>query len=77
MRRKILLRVLKEFDENLNMRDYLNTTMIDICKEENVSPNQVFSYFLFFFDVALIIIYGLLCFTIANQKLKMMLLIIR
>ena len=59
------------------MRDDLNTTMIDICKEENISPNQAFSYFLFFFDAALIIIYGLLCFTIANQKLKMMLLIIR
>ena len=77
MRSKILLRVLNVFEENLNMRDDLNTTMIDICKEENISPNQVFSYFLFFFDAALIIIYGLLCFTIANQKLKMMLLIIR
>ena len=77
MRSKILLRVLNVFEENLNMRDDLNTTMIDICKEENISPNQVFSYFLFFFDAALIIIYGLLCFTIAKQKLKMMLLIIR
>lgn len=53
----ILLRVLdKIYQETANMSDYIETCMIDTCKDENVSPNQGFYILLYFLFVANIII---------------------
>ena len=41
---EILLIVLdKVYDEYPNIREFINTTMTDICRKENVSPRQEFS----------------------------------
>ena len=49
---EILLIVLdKVYDEYPNIREFINTTMTDICRKENVSPRQGFS-----------ILFSLLCF---------------
>ena len=56
-----------------NMLEFIDLSRRDICKQENIS--LVFSI-LFSFAVVFIIIYGLLCFAVTNQKLKMILVII-
>lgn len=54
----ILLTVLQEIhDDHPNLHEYLDKSMVDICREENVSPHQVFFSFYVF-----MIIYHLLCF---------------
>ena len=75
---EILLKVPdKVYEEYSNVRDYLSTSMEDICREENVSPYQLFSSFsAFLFPVAFIVIYGWLCCTTPNRKFKKMVLII-
>ena len=75
---QILLKVPdKVYEEYSNVRDYLSTSMEDICREENVSPYQLFSsFFAFLFAVVFIVIYGWLCCTTPNRKFKKMLLII-
>ena len=43
-RNMILLKVLdRAHDDQLNMREYLNKSIVEICKQENVSPHRVFS----------------------------------
>ena len=66
-RNEVLLEVFgRVYNEHLNIRQLINTTMADICREENVSPYQVFSILLCFV---------FLVFYNGKPKLKMMRLI--
>ena len=62
-------------EEYHDTRNVLDKSLEEICRNEKVLPHQVFSIF-FFSDVVVIITYGSLCFTITNQRLNMMLLIL-
>ena len=45
----ILLKVLqKTHDDQTNLCEYLDQSMVDICREGNVSPHQVIFIFLSF-----------------------------
>ena len=65
----ILYRVLqKTHNDHPNLREYLDKSMVEICREKNVSLNQV-SFFPFF---VFPIIYGLLRYAMLskNKKIK-------
>ena len=65
-RNMMLLKVLdRANDDQSNMREYLNKSMVEICKQANVSSHQVFSILF-----CLIRIDGLLRLASTNQKLK-------
>ena len=44
----------KILDDHPNRREYLDKLIVDICREENISPNQVFFMLYFYY------IYGFL-----------------
>ena len=51
----MILRVLgKIYKENPNIRDYIRTPMINICKEENHPQSGILYFVYFFFDVVFI-----------------------
>ena len=66
-RNMILQKVLdRAHDDQSNMKEYLNKSMVEFCKQTNVSPHQVFSILF-----CLIRIDDLLCLASTNQILKM------
>ena len=74
---ELLLEILdRAYEENPVIRTVMNTSMEEIRRSKNVFPNRYFLFVLVLFVVVSIIIYGLLCFTITSQKLKMMFFII-
>ena len=65
----ILYRVLqKTHNDHPNLREYLDKSMVEICREKNVSLNQVFFFPFFVFPI----IYGLLRYAMLskNKKIK-------
>ena len=45
---EILLKVIERiFNKNPEMQKLIDESMIDVCKEEDVSPKEVFFYFYF------------------------------
>lgn len=52
----ILLKVLQEIhDDHPNLHEYLDKSMVDICREENVSPHQVFFSFCLYDNLSLVV----------------------
>lgn len=58
----------KVYEEHSNMRLYIDKCMIEIGKDESVSPQK--DILLFCFVVVFIVICGFSCFAITNKKLK-------
>ena len=74
---ELLLEILdRAYEENPVIRTAMNTSMEEIRRSKSVFPNRYFLFVLVLCVVVFIIIYGLLCFTITSQKLKMMFFII-
>ena len=54
----------KTHDDHPNLREYLDKSMIKICREENVSPHQVFLFCLY--DNLWLVVF---CNAITNKKI--------
>ena len=73
-RSEILIRSIDSFfkHQDRDIQEIFHKHILEICRKEKVSLEKVFSvlYFAVFVVGVFIIIYGLLCFTITNPKLK-------
>ena len=44
-RSEILLKVIEYiYEQDPNMRDIINSSLVDVCREENISSDKVFFY---------------------------------
>lgn len=76
-RSEILLKLIDEvYDQYQDAWNFINSSMVDICREKNVLPTPpppwsgIFYFVSLFFGVIFIVIYDLVCFAVTNLNWK-------